>query len=344
MTRLARDTLWLHTLLIFFVLNTSHAKPLSLTYRSLKPKRPCSDIQKMIDDHPPGEQIISYIYGKYRCEQPIIIDRDNVMLISVGKYGTALTLADNANSPVIIIGNPHTPIQERRRNIVLVGPIDINGNMDNQRYECWGGKCDSNEQTTIRNNGITVRGVDDILITGVTVHHAISGGIVTEKESRGVIILNSTASENFYDGFAGCQTEKSILCGIRATHNHAAGLSFDIAYSNNTICDAHIEDNLETGIFVRNSFNNHFFDIHILRSGKYGIFLTLYSLYEARDIRSMVDTCPSGNIFEYIVVLQSGKYGWFNSNLCLGNIFRDAGHSLESKHSRQKHTSKSSHR
>ncbi len=276
-------------LLTIVVTGSSHGAPL----------RSCEVIQRAIDRLSPTGGQVEVRSGTYVCTAPIVIDRDNVELRGEGS-GTVLRLADGANAPVLVLGQTIATPDVTRRNIGISGLV-IEGNRVNQQFECWGGPCDTGGLTHIRNNGITLRGVSDVLIERVTVSSAISGGLVSEKSSRRVIVRDFASFDNHFDGLAGYETEDSTFSGLYLHDNLAAGLSFDIHFNNNIVGDAVITDNGSVGIFMRDSQDNLFQGLQIRNSAGQGGFLA--------QVDGDLTTPAAGNTFSGLVVSGSGGAG-----------------------------------
>ncbi len=265
-------------------------------FGTLIPPTSCGGIQDAIDALPPGGGQVLVPAGTYVCSDPVVIDRDNVDLRGEGP-ATVLRLSDGANAPVLVAGQTIAAPAVTRSNI-RISSLTIDGNRMNQSEECWGGSCATNP---IHNNGITLRRVDDVLIEDVTVFSARSGGLVTERGSRRVVVRGFTAYDNQFDGLAGYQTENSIFSNLMLTDNLAAGLSFDIDFNQNIISDAVISGSGTVGIFMRDSVDNVFHGLQIRNSAQHGIFLA--------QVDSDPVTAASGNTFEAMVVSTSGAYG-----------------------------------
>jgi hypothetical protein len=256
----------------------------------------CSDIQTAIDNLPSQGGEITILAGTYTCNMPLLINRDNVSLTGQGA-GTILRLAEGANAPLMVIGETFTPPALIRRNI-KVANLMLDGNKTAQTFECWGGPCDSGGLTAIRNNGITLRKVEDVTIENVTAKNSRSGGLVTEKNCRRLTIKGFTAFENYYDGLAGYETEESIFSDLYLHDNLAAGISLDINFNNNVLSNGALIANHKLGIFMRNSRNNTFSSFQIRKSGEHGVFLA--------QVDNDMTKPAAGNSFNGLVIADSG--------------------------------------
>ena len=217
---------------------------------------------------PAGGGIVELGAGTFSVKHPIIIDRDGVELRGKGP-ATILFLAARANCPVVVIGSSSTPTLRTVRQ-VTVRDLLIDGNRDEQQFECFQGICDDH---TIRNNGITVRGAETILIENVVTRRARSGGVVLEKVCRQVRIAGLESYDNAYDGLAAYETEKSSFTRLNLHHNLSAGISIDWRFNHNVITDSSASDNGSQGIFMRDSIANVFERVTLQANGEQGIFM-----------------------------------------------------------------------
>ena len=270
----------------------------------------CDDIQAAIDNLPASGGQVVIQAGTYTCSTSIVIDRDNVDLRGQGP-STILRLADHANLPLLVLGQTLTPPTTTRSQI-HVSDLTLDGNRENQDYECFNDNCSA---YPIRNNGITLRRVSDVLVERVTAIGARSGGLVAEHGCRRVTVRDFTAADSNFDGLAGYLTEDSRFTGLYLHNNCAAGLSFDLDFDNNIISDVIIlrdEDRTcETsdppeldgtvGIFMRDSRDNMFHGIQIRDSREHGIFL-------AQEV-GLPDSAATGNTFSGMVISGSGGAG-----------------------------------
>ena len=253
----------------------------------------CADIQAAIDGLPAGGGAVLVKAGTYACSESIVIDRDSVALRGTGP-ATVLKLGDQVNRPVLVLGqtiaNPTTT-----RSGIRVADLSIDGNRLQQQFECSVGACTGGDY--LRNNGISLRRVEDVLVEDVSVEGARSGGLVVEMGSRRVTVRDFTASDNEFDGLAGYDTEDSLFTGLHLHDNVAAGLSFDGDFDHNTVSDSVLTANGDVGIFMRHASDNVFSDVRIRDSFKDGIFLAE---------NDQTNEPASGNTFTGMVISGSG--------------------------------------
>jgi parallel beta-helix repeat protein len=246
--------------------------------------------------------------GGYTCDSPIVLDRDNITLN--GNRKVMLTLANNANSPVVIMGDVATP-PRKVTNVQLLN-ISIDGNYEHQQYECWNGECDTGGTTAIRNNGVTVRGIADGVIKNVYIRGARSGGVVTEKGCKNLKVDGLVSVSNYFDGFAGYETYGADLNNMVLSYNRAAGISLDIRFDGNVIRNSLLQGNYDVGIFMRDSSANVFTNVDVISSGNHGVFLAF-----VKD----ESTCPLNNEFNDLLIAGSKGAGFRMNNVCAGNKF-----------------------
>lgn len=271
----------------------------------------CRKIQELINNAPQsngGASVTVQIPpGNYICREPIFIERSHINIVGGG--GVNIKLADNANAPVLVIGSRHTarlkdPVTGKEdfftvaadgsqkikvvKNVSVSG-LNIDGNKDKQRFECWtpntdqpirkpkepisNSTCSGTGPSAIRNNGITIRGAEDIKVSDVVLDNNASGGMVTEKHVARLNVTGMKARNNWFDGFAGYQTTDSVIQDSELTNNLGAGASLDLHFNNNTFLRTKLSNNAHQGVFARELSGNKWIDSDISCNGYQGIFL-----------------------------------------------------------------------
>ena len=290
----------------------STPKPVSIT---LAAGISGTDIQQALDSLPEhgGEVLLSP--GIFEIYRPIILRRHHQTLRGAGNT-TVLRLADGADCPVIILGepvnNPKTTIKDLR-----LGGLFIDGNRSHQRRELWRLRGEGSE---IRNNGITVQNVSDSLVEHVTSARCRSGGLVTTRNVRRLMVRDYTAFDNEFDGLACYQTEGCLFTGLRLYNNPGAGISLDLAFNHNIISNAVLTAN-DLGIFMRESCDNRFYNISIRRSGHYGVFMAHSEKPTRRGWQPIPRTECVHNSFTNLIASSCGSAGFrVNNTTCTNNV------------------------
>jgi hypothetical protein len=227
-----------------------------------------------------------------------------------------LRLADNANCPVIIMGEPVNHPTTVVKNL-RVSDLFIDGNRQRQQRELWRERGEGSE---IRNNGITVQAVVDSTVKNVVCARNRSGGIVTTLGVRGLVVRDFEAFDNEFDGLACYLTTDSFFTGLRLHDNPGAGISLDLAFNHNVISNATLTAN-DLGIFMRASWANQFQNISIRNSHHHGVFMAHSEMQTAHGWGPAPKTECTYNAFTNLVALNCGGAAFrVNNTTCTNNI------------------------
>jgi len=292
--------------------DTSSAKP---TATSLPAGITGLQIQQALDALPADGGEVDLPAGKIEIQKPIILSRDNQTLRGTGPT-TILHLADKANCPVIILGEPvNTPTQTIRH--LLVTGFFIDGNRIHQDRELWHL---TGEGSQIRNNGITVQGVTDCTVENVITARCRSGGLVTSHNIRQLTVRGLESFDNEFDGLACYQTEDSLFADLNLHNNPGAGISLDLAFNCNVISNAVLVAN-DLGIFMRASRDNQFLNVTIRDSRHHGVFMAHSEQRTASGWGPAPKTECTYNDFTGLVVMNCGGAAFrVNNTTCTNNI------------------------
>ncbi len=272
-------------------------------------------IRTAISELPAEGGIIVLGPALFPVSKSIVIDRDGVELRGTTS-DTILRLTDHANCSVIVIGSMETPIPKIVRN-VIVRNLVIDGNRGAQEFECCGGPCDGGGLSFIRNNGITVRGTEDVLIENVATHNNRSGGVVLEKYCRRVHVSNLESYNNEFDGLAAYETEDCTFTQMKLHHNRSAAMSVDWKFNRNLITDSQFTENGSQGIFMRDSADNQFERLTIRDNGEQGMFIA--------ETREIADSASKRNRFNHLIVTGNRTQGIrVNDVSCVDNVITNS--------------------
>ena len=273
------------------------------------------EIQRALDALPfvGGEIVLPA--GKIEVRQPIVLKRDHQTLRGSGTK-TVLSLADGANCPVIIMGEPVNHPQHVTR-YLRVSDLSIDGNRAHQQRELWRL---AGEGSQIRNNGITVQSVSDSVVEHVTAARCRSGGLVTTLGVRRLTVSGLDAFDNQFDGLACYLTTDSLFTDLFLHDNPGAGISLDLAFNHNVIRHALLAAN-DLGIFMRSSRGNQFQDVSIFNSHHYGVFMAHVDQQTPHGVRAAPMTECVQNSFTNLTASKCGSAAFrVNNATCVNNV------------------------
>ncbi len=274
-----------------------------------------TEIQQALDLLPERGGEVLLPAGVFEIHQPIVLRRDHQTLRGAGE-STVLHLADGANCPVVILGEPVNAPQSTIKHLRL-SDLFVDGNRSHQAHELWRLRGEGSE---IRNNGITVQHVTDSAVEHVTSARCRSGGLVTTREVRRLTVRNYTAFDNEFDGLACYQTEDCLFTGLRLHDNPGAGISLDLAFNNNVVSNAVLTAN-DLGIFMRESRDNQFYNISIRRSRHYGVFMAHTEQQTVRGWQPVPRSECVRNSFNNLIASYCGSAAFrVNNTTCTNNV------------------------
>ena len=234
---------------------------------SLLPGVTDAEVQHALDSLPETGGEVVLPAGTIEVTRPIVLKRSHQSLRGAGA-STLLRLADRANCPVIIMGEPaNNPT--RTLTGLRVSSLFIDGNRPNQQRELWR---ESGEGSEIRNNGITVQRVSGSAVEDVIIARCRSGGLVTTLGVERLTVRGLEAFDNEFDGLACYATTNSLFTDLNLHDNPGAGISLDLEFNGNVVSNAVLNAN-DLGIFMRSSRGNQFLGVSINRSRNHGVFM-----------------------------------------------------------------------
>jgi hypothetical protein len=274
-----------------------------------------AEIQQALDLLPESGGEVVLPAGTFEVRQPIVLQRDHQTLRGSGN-ATVLRLADGANCPVIILGEPVNHPQATVKDL-RISDLFIDGNRRQQQRELWRLWGEGSE---IRNNGITVQCVSDSILEHVTCARCRSGGLVTTLGVRRLTVRDLTAFDNEFDGLACYQTEDCLFTELYLHDNPGAGISLDLAFNHNVISNAVLAAN-DLGIFMRESCDNQFHNISIHNSRHYGVFMAHAEQPTKGGWRPVPQTECAHNAFTNLVASHCGNAAFrVNDTTCTNNV------------------------
>jgi hypothetical protein len=257
--------------------------------------------------------------GIYDVSVPIVLSHDHQTLRGSGKT-TVLRLADDANCPVIVMGEP----MNHPKNVIKdlrVADLAIDGNRRNQQFELWNVSGDGHY---IRNNGITVQSVSDSTIEHIVTARCRSGGVVTTLGVENLTVRDLNSYDNEFDGLACYLTTNSTFTDLFLHDNPGAGISLDLSFKDNVISNALLSAN-DLGIFMRSSHGNKFADISIRNCHHFGVFMAHAERKTANGWQCAPNSECVNNSFKNITAMNCGEAAFrVNNATCTNNIIVQA--------------------
>lgn len=286
-----------------------------LVYVSLHSGVTGEEVQKALDSLADRGGVVVLPPGEISLSAPLVLRRDYQTLRGAGAE-TTLKVADGANCPAIIMGEPVNHPQKVLRGL-NVANLTIDGNRSHQSRELW--KL-SGEGSEIRNNGIIVQSAMDCTVEHVTSAHNRSGGLVTTLGVQRLTVRDLNSYDNEFDGLACYETTDSVFTDLSLHNNPGAGISLDLAFNHNVISNAVLVAN-DLGIFMRASRENKFHNINIRDSHHYGVFMAHSELLNAGVLQPAPQTECTFNAFTNLVAKNCGSAAFrVNNSTCTNNI------------------------
>jgi len=272
-------------------------------------------IQAALDALPKSGGEVVLPPEKISIRQPVVLRRDHQTLRGSG-VATILRLADDANCPVLILGEPVNHPKKTVRHL-RVADLLIDGNRRNQQRELWRV---AGEGSEIRNNGITIQSVSDSTVENVTCAACRSGGLVTTLGVKRLTVCNLTAFDNQFDGLACYLTTHSTFTDLYLHDNPGAGISLDLAFDYNVISNAVLNAN-DLGIFMRASRDNQFHNVTIHDSHHFGVFMAHAEEFTAGVMRPAPESQCTQNAFTNLTAKNCGGAAFrVNNSTCTNNV------------------------
>jgi catabolite regulation protein CreA len=272
-------------------------------------------IQQALDDLPKDGGEVVLPPEKISIRQPVVLRRDHQALRG-SDDATILRLADDANCPVIIMGEP---VNDPKKTVkyLHVANLSIDGNRQNQQRELWRLQGEGSE---IHNNGITIQDVSDSTVDNVTCAACRSGGLVTTRGVKRLAVRGLTAFDNQFDGLACYQTENCLFADLFLHDNPGAGISLDLAFNHNVISNAVLTAN-DLGVFMRASRDNQFQNISIHNSHHFGVFMAHAEEFTAGVMRPAPESECTQNAFTNLIAINCGGPAFRVNNVtCTDNV------------------------
>ncbi len=254
----------------------------------------CRSINTAIQALPSEGGTVQIEAATFICEEPVVIDRDNVTLRGAGRGQTILRLKPMNAAPLLVIGVMQVEARQTERHGIQYYPVrevqnievadlSLDGDLPNQKpafdHECYDVEnkkslsCAGDGGRFIRNNGVTVRRARNVRLFNIAADRELSGGLVLEKLSSHILVDGFYAEGNAFDGIAGYETRHSIFKNVLLQKNKFSGISVDFDFEDNIFDHVALVENGDNGIFSHSVSRNTYKNLIARNNGNYGAWI-----------------------------------------------------------------------
>lgn len=250
---------------------------------------PGDDVQAAVDRLPDGGGVLCLAAGAFRLPTALSITRDGVTLRGEGT-ATVLGLAPGVQTPVVIVGDHRRQVPARATADATLERLRIVGGGD-------GGSEFASAYPYLSNSAVVIRTGLRTTLRGLDVEACRSACIVTEHDTRDLVVEGCTIAGSTWDGIALNRTAGARIVGNTIRDNTAAGITAE-----------HLEDGLVErnvirgnrahGVYLADSYRNRFRGNRFERSTNAGVFLTCaVRVREPGRVRCWDRSMSAGNTF-----------------------------------------------
>ena len=251
---------------------------------------PGDDVQQAVDRAPAkGQSVVCLGAGEFRLPHFLSIARDGMVLRGEGA-STVLRLEEGTQSPVIVVGD-----WERQ------APRRATSNVTLENLRIVGGGREGSEvlpgHPYLTNSAVVVRAGRNIAIRDASITACRSACVLTELDTRRVVIEHDDISGSVWDGIALNRTSRARVVGNRIHDNMAAGISTE--HLESSLVEKNVvSDNRTHGLYLSDSYRNTIAGNRFTGNVLSGVFLTCAVRDREQVVQCWKDSMSAGNVFE----------------------------------------------
>lgn len=236
---------------------------------------PEGDLQKALDQLPDdgSAQTLCLTAGVFHLGDMIHIERNHVTLRGAGP-DTVLHQRDGLAEPVIVIGSYKQEVPNHAIEDVKLENMRIIGGKADQEF--------NSQLRYLSNSAVVVRRGQNITLRDLQVSSCRSACLLTEHDTRGVLIQNNVVEGADWDGVSFNRSYEITMIGNTVRKNRAAGITAEHLESS-VIRDNLIEDNGSHGVYLSDSLHNQFENNTVRNNTLAGVYLTCSIRYRQPD-------------------------------------------------------------
>jgi parallel beta-helix repeat protein len=249
---------------------------------------PGGDVQRAVDTVS-GRRVVCLRAGEFRLRRFVAIVRDGIVLRGAGD-ATVLTLEPGTESPVVVVGDWERRVPRRKTADVAIEDLRIVG----------GGR-DGGETLPghpyLTNSAVVVRAGRNVAIRRTAIAGCRSACVLTEHDTRGIVIEDDDVGGSVWDGIALNRTSRARIVRNRIHDDTASGISTE-HLERSVVADNVVAANRTHGVYLSDSYRNTFVGNRVVDNVLSGVFVTCAVRYRGRVVRCWRDSMSAGNAFE----------------------------------------------
>lgn len=251
---------------------------------------PGADLQRAIDGAPvDGRRVVVCLTaGEFPLAGAVTIARDRVTLRGVGPE-TVLHLDRESESPVVVVGDDQSRVPRHPTTDVRIESLRIVG--QGRR----GSELDR-EHPYVTNSAVVIRTGQNVVLRALDVTECRSACLLTEYDSRDVVIEGNRIDASVWDGISLNRTSKARVVGNVVRANTAAGITAE-HLERSVIKDNRIMRNGTHGLYLSDSYDNVVTANRFAANVLSGVFLTCAVRYHKPLAQCWTDSMSRGNVF-----------------------------------------------
>jgi parallel beta-helix repeat protein len=249
---------------------------------------PADDVQRAVDAAGP-RAVICLQPGEFRLRRFLALARDGIDLRGSGDR-TVLRLDDDVQSPVVVIGDAEARVPRRLTSDVTIERLRIVG----------GGTIGAEasvDRPYLTNSAVVVRGARDVVIRNTSISACRSACILTEHDTRRILIEQNDVSGSVWDGMALNRTAHARVTANTIHDNVAAGISAEHLEESRVERNV-IRENGTHGLYLSDSYRNTIAGNRFVGNILSGVFLTCAVRKREPPVRCWTGSMSAANVFD----------------------------------------------
>jgi parallel beta-helix repeat protein len=246
------------------------------------------DVQRAVDSAGP-RAVVCLQPGEFRLRRFLALARGGVVVRGSGDR-TVLRLDDGLQSPVVVIGDAEARVPRRPTSNVTLERLRIVG----------GGTVGAEasvERPYLTNSAVVVRGARDVVIRNTSISACRSACILTEQDTRRILIEQNDVSGSVWDGMALNRTAQARVTANTIHDNVAAGISAE-HLEDSRIERNVIRENGTHGLYLSDSYRNTIAGNRFVENVLSGVFLTCAVRRRDPPVRCWTRSMSAANVFD----------------------------------------------